>query len=141
QSRPGPGLNEHVHRPATVAGLRTAGHPRRIYRPVYVSDLGKVLEDSRPAIQAALAAARKELAALDERKRELQTLIARAQAALGEIELHVPDDEPVPLKLHEAMVHVLKAQPDGSMSAHELAREINARQLDAKPDRSPVEPD
>lgn len=103
-------------------------------------DLGKILEDSRPAIQAGLREAQQELAALEDRKRELEGLIARARAALGELELTSGDVNRTGLKLHEAMELVLSGSPSKSMTARGLAREINERGLYERRDRSSIEP-
>jgi hypothetical protein len=104
-------------------------------------DLNKILEDSRPAIEAGLKDAQRELAALDERRHELQTLIARAQAALGEIGPGGINAYREPRrKLHEAMELVLGESPTHAMSVQELAQEINERRLYEKRDGSPVEP-
>lgn len=101
-------------------------------------NLREILEHNRPAIEAGLREAQAELVALDDRKRELETLIARARASLGEIE---PRNTPKQrLKLHEAMELVLSESPNRSMSVQDLARTINERALYEKRDQSPVEP-
>jgi hypothetical protein len=105
-----------------------------------MTDLNKILEDSRPAIEAGLLDAQEELAALDDRRRHLESLIARARAALGEIDIVGPSDQVVRPKLHEAMELVLNESPNRSMRVQDLAKEINERGLYEKRDRSPVEP-
>ena len=66
-------------------------------------------------------------------------MIARAKAALGELDVAVPDHEPAPLKLHEAMQQVLE-EVGGEMRIQDLANEINDRGLYTKADHSPVPP-
>jgi len=95
------------------------------------------LEESRPALEAGLRDAERELDELDKRRLELRALIARAKAALGELDVAVPD-EPPPLKLHEAMERVLE-QFGGEMRIQELAREISDRGLYTKADGSRVD--
>jgi hypothetical protein len=105
---------------------------------IAVPNLREVLEHNRLAIEAGLREAQAELVALDDRKRELETLIARARASLGEIE---PRNTPKQrLKLHEAMELVLSESPNRSMSVQDLARTINERALYEKRDQSAVEP-
>ncbi len=103
-----------------------------------MSDLERVLEESRPALEAGLRDAERELEELDKRRLELGALIARAKAALGELDVATPDDEPPPLKLHEAMEQVLE-EVGGEMRIQDLAREINDRGLYTKADRSRVD--
>jgi hypothetical protein len=103
-----------------------------------MGDLERVLEESRPALEAGLRDAERELDELDKRRLELRTLIARAKAALGELAVAVPDDEPPPLKLHEAMERVLM-EFGGEMRIQELARQINDRGLYTKADGSRVD--
>lgn len=102
-------------------------------------DLVKVLEASRPAIEAALAEAERDLAELNERRRELELLIARGRAALGEAGQPRVDVLDERLTLHEAMELVLRENDNRWMTVHELADEINRRALYEKRDRSPVE--
>lgn len=103
-------------------------------------DLSKILEDTRPAIQAGLEQAERELAELDERRQELTLLIARARAALG-------DSPPAPaplaserLTLHQAIEVVLGERNNQWVTVHDLAAEINERRLYTKRDRSDVDP-
>ncbi len=102
--------------------------------------LVKVLEETRPAIESALAEAELELAELNERRAELEGLIARARSVLTD------DQEPTHttparrLTLHEAMELVLDEQHNRWMTVHELAEAINERRLYEKRDRSAVEP-
>jgi chorismate mutase len=103
-----------------------------------MGDLERVLEESRPALEAGLRDAERELEELDKRRLELRALIARAKAALGELDIAVPDGEPRPLKLHEAMEQVLE-EVGGEMRIQDLAKEINRRGLYTKADGSPVD--
>jgi chorismate mutase len=103
-------------------------------------DLSKILEDSRPAIQAGLAQAEQELADLDARRRELVQLIARAKAALGESPSTPPPVAGERLTLHQAIELVLSGRNNEWMTVHELASEINSRQLYTKRDQSDVDP-
>ena len=73
-----------------------------------MSDLRKVLEQNRPAIEAGLADAERELAELDARREELLGLISRARAALGDIPPTALKPAPERLTLHEAMELVLR---------------------------------
>lgn len=107
-----------------------------------MADLSDVLEASRPAIEAALAEAEQELVALNERRHELEGLIERARAALGEPATPPPapvSSEPR-LTLHEAMETVLAGRGNRWMTVHELAEEINRRGLYEKRDGTPVDP-
>ena len=102
--------------------------------------LSKILDDTRPAIEVGLAEAQRELEELDQRRRDLLALIARAQAALGETPI-----TPVPapgerLTLHKAMELVLDENANAWMSVHELADEINRRRLYEKRDHTDVDP-
>src|SRR4051794_30120893 len=79
-----------------------------------VADLRSILEQSRPALEAGIADAQRELDELHAREGELQTLIARAKAALGELDVQPAEREPPPgerLTLHEAMRLVLSEPP------------------------------
>jgi chorismate mutase len=102
-----------------------------------MSALERLLEESRPALEAGLHDAERELEELDKRRLELRALIARAKAALGELDVAVPDYEPAPLKLHEAMEQVLE-EVGGEMRIQDLVKEINDRGLYTKADHSPV---
>ena len=102
--------------------------------------LVKVLEDTRPAIESALAEAEQELVELNDRRAELEGLIARARSVLTD------DQEPTHaapaqrLTLHQAMELVLDDRHNRWMTVHELADAINQRKLYEKRDRSAVEP-
>jgi len=102
--------------------------------------LVEVLEETRPAIERALAEAEVELAELNDRRAELEVLIARARSVLADGQ---PLAQPAParrLTLHEAMERVLDEQQNRWMTVHELADAINERKLYEKRDRSAVEP-
>jgi hypothetical protein len=103
-------------------------------------NLVKVLEETRPAIESALAEAEGELAELNERRAELEALIARARSVLADDREQTPRAPGQRLTLHEAMERVLDEHPTRWMSVHELADAINQRKLYEKRDRSPVEP-
>ena len=102
-----------------------------------MSALERLLEESRPALEAGLDDAERELDELEKRRLELCALIVRAKAALGELDVAVPDREPAPLKLHEAMEQVLE-EVGGEMRIQDLVKEINDRGLYTKADHSPV---
>ncbi len=108
------------------------------------SRLIKLLEETRPAVQAALADAERELHELDQRRTELIDLINRARVALGETEPPYAADPAEPprerLTLHEAMQLVLNENDNRWMTVHELADEINSRSLYEKRDRTRVDP-
>jgi hypothetical protein len=104
-------------------------------------DLDKVLEASRPAIEAALAEAEGELAVVVARKDELERLIARARSALGEPLLGIqPGAPPRGMTLHDALKVVLAEHDNQWRTVHELADEINSRALYRKRDGSAVQP-
>lgn len=104
-----------------------------------MSELRKILESSRPAIEAGLADAERELAELGARRAELEKLIARARAALGETRSE-PAHATERLTLHEAMELVLGENDNRWMTVREIADAINERQLYEKRDRSPLDP-
>jgi hypothetical protein len=97
------------------------------------------LEGNRSAIESGLQQAERELAEVIQRKDELEALIARARAALGETELTAASHAER-RTLHEAIVQVLREHDNRWMTVRELADEINRRALYEKRDRSPVEP-
>lgn len=105
-----------------------------------MTDLSRILEESRPALEAGIASAERELAELDERRRELMATIARARAALGDGVPVAARDPAGRYTLHEAMQLLLDENGNQWMSVHQLAEEINARALYEKRDRSPVDP-
>ena len=103
-------------------------------------DLRTALEQSRPAIEAGLVEAERELAELDARREELLGLISRARAALGETAPIVATPQAERLTLHEAMELVLRDHKNEWMTVRELADAINERSLYQKRDGSPVDP-
>jgi hypothetical protein len=105
-----------------------------------MSDLRKVLEQNRPAIEAGLAEAERELAELDARREELMALISRARAALGETPPAPSKSVVERLTLHEAMELVLRENTNEWMTVRELADAINERGLYEKRDGSLVDP-
>jgi hypothetical protein len=124
-----------------------AGGPHRrplvTVSPDSTSRLNQLLDQARPALEAALAEARRELETLNERRHELEAIVARATAALAAFDA----EDPVALShpsehrtLHEAMKMVLKENSNRWMTVHELANEINDRGLYEKRDRTPVDP-
>jgi hypothetical protein len=98
-------------------------------------DLDEALREAQPAIRLALAQAERELKELAVRRTELEALIARAKAALGE--QRPPTQER--RTLHEALELILSDNGNKWMSVSELARAVNERGLYAKRDGSPVE--
>jgi peptidoglycan hydrolase CwlO-like protein len=99
-----------------------------------------VLEEKRPAIESALADAEQELAELNDRRAELEAVIARARSVLAD---DVPAAAMLPERrrtLHEAMALVLREQQNRWMTVHELADAVNRRALYEKRDRSAVDP-
>src|SRR3954471_2692372 len=104
-----------------------------------MTELEKILEDTRPALEAGLADAERELAALDDRRRELEALIARARAALGEMPPSANRQPHDRLTLHEALGLVLRENGNRWMTVYELADEINSRGLYQKRDGTPVD--
>jgi len=111
------------------------------YDELMTTDLDKALEASRPAIEAALAEAEAELAAVLARKDELERLIARARAALGEPSPAPEAGTPARgLTLHEALKVVLVEHENRWMTVTELADAINSRGLYRKRDGSRVQP-
>lgn len=105
-----------------------------------MSDLKKALEQNRPAIEAGLAEAERELAELDARREELLGLISRARAALGEAPPAASKPSVERLTLHEAMELVLQENGNEWMTVRELADAINERGLYEKRDGSVVDP-
>jgi hypothetical protein len=105
-----------------------------------MSDLRAVLEQSRPAIEAGLRDAERELADLDARRGELLGLISRARAALGELPPAAMKPPAERLTLHEAMELVLRENENEWMTVRELADAINERGLYEKRDGSVVDP-
>ncbi len=105
-----------------------------------MSDLKKVLDQNRPAIEASLADAERELAEIDARREELLGLISRARAALGETPPAIAKSTVERLTLHEAMELVLREQSNEWMTVRELADAINDRGLYEKRDGSLVDP-
>jgi hypothetical protein len=100
--------------------------------------LRQALEENREDIEAGLVETEEELAALRERERELEGLVARAKAALG-AEPEKATSEAERLTLHEAIALVLRENGSGWMTTRELADQVNHRQLYRKRDGSPVE--
>jgi chromosome segregation ATPase len=102
--------------------------------------LVKVLEDTRPAMERALEEAEQELAELNDRRAELEGLIARARLVLTDDQEQTPRASAQRLTLHEAMERVLDEHRNRWMTVHELADAINKGKLYEKRDRSAVEP-
>jgi len=87
-------------------------------------------------IEAALSDARAELAALDARREELETLIAQAEAALGGTQTQETEPQ---MTLHDALVLILRENDHKPMTARELADAVTERGLYRKRDGSRVE--
>jgi len=100
--------------------------------------LEHALERNRADIESGIAEAEREIGALRERIEELQRLIARGRAALGESSPSA--DSLGGLTLHEALEVVLMANRNHWTSVKELAREVNQRGLYRMRDGRPVEP-
>jgi hypothetical protein len=94
--------------------------------------LRSALEGSRGAIEAGIASAQTELDDLRERSRQLEDLISRARAALGESSLKQ-------LTLHDALAVVLRGNGNRLTSAKELSSEVTRRGLYSKRDGTPLE--
>ena len=132
-----------LHKRESACRIRNdpAGIRARLDNRLPVSELVKILEESRPALEAGIAEAEGELAELEQRRSELEALIARARAALGETAQPRPTSTaPDRLTLHGAMELVLDENGNRWMSVRDLADEINERALYQKRDRSLVEP-
>ena len=102
--------------------------------------LDEALEGARPAIEAALAEAEGELAVLLARQRELEALIARARAALGDGTALASTSQEGRLTLHEAIARILRENDNNWMTVTEVAMAVNERGLYKKRDGSRVEP-
>lgn len=100
--------------------------------------LADALELRRAAIEAGLVEARAELQALRTRTAEVEALIERAEAALGEPV--APTTKERRMTLHTALAHILRENDNRWMSARELSEEVNRRHLYRKRDGSPVQP-
>jgi HB1, ASXL, restriction endonuclease HTH domain len=108
-------------------------------RSLDVSEALRVaLDANRAAIEAGLDEAERELAELQERERELQALIARGRATLGE-QLDGAPASDEPRTLHEAIKLVLEEAGNRWMTVRELAEAVNRRGLYRKRDGSSVE--
>jgi hypothetical protein len=101
-----------------------------------MTELAEALEQGREIIKAALAGARAELAALDARRAELETLIADGEAALGRPRSPAAT---AAMTLHDALALVLRENDHAPMTARELAGAVNERGLYRRRDGSPVE--
>jgi hypothetical protein len=99
-------------------------------------DLDEALKQAQPAIRDALDQAERELDELMARRAELEGLITRAKAALGE--RTKPAEQQ--LTLHEALERVLSENGNRWMTMSELADAVNQRRLYTMRDGSPVEP-
>lgn len=129
--------------PVGPAGFMPAGPPANLppNDPLHrMSDLRTVLERNRPAIEAGLTEAERELAQLDARREELLGLISRAHAVLDEAPPTAMKPHAERLTLHEAIQLVLRENGNEWMTVRELADEINNRGLYEKRDGSPVDP-
>ena len=113
-------------------------HPE--FRGAALSRLDEALEASRPAIEAALTDAQAELEQINQRKNELEHLISRARAALGETPVAESPVAPGRTTLHQALQIVLSENDNQWMTVRELADEVNDRRLYQKRDGSPIEP-
>lgn len=98
-------------------------------------DLDTFFERGKGDLVAGIRSARSELQQLRRRAAELEALIARAQAALGDT-----DDIGLGLTLHAALEVILVGHENKWTSAKDLAAEINQRKLYAMKDGRPVAP-
>jgi len=101
--------------------------------------LKSALAESQRVLHAALADARSELTALDQRRAELVEMIDQAEAMTRSLE------QPAlrrakPLTLHEAMCQILAERDNRWMTVREIAEEANGRRLYRKKDGSDIEP-
>lgn len=102
-----------------------------------MSELEQALRKSRELIEAALADARQELAALDARKAELEALIVQGESALGGAPAPVVQDSGATLQ--EALQRILRENGNRPLHVRQLADEVNQRGLYRRRDTGPVE--
>lgn len=100
-------------------------------RDVASANLEELLGDLDQA-KHALRRARGELGELERRVAAFEHLVELARSDESPA-------EPAGLTLHEAMAHVLQADPHGMLRAGDLAAEINSRHLYRMRDGRPVE--
>jgi hypothetical protein len=91
-------------------------------------ELRQVLDQQDELIGPILENARRELAGLESRVRELRSLIARAEGV-----------QSAGLTLHEAMAQVLESQGGAEMSAREIAEKVDRLGLYRKRDGTAVD--
>lgn len=108
-----------------------------ITKVLIMNDLEQALQKSRELIEAALADAREELAALDARRAELEALIAQGESALGGAPAPVVQDSGA--TLHEALQRILRENGNRPLHVRQLADEVNQRGLYRRRDAGPVE--
>jgi hypothetical protein len=110
-----------------------------------MNGLADALVANRVDIERELAAAERELVAIEGREAELRVLIGRARFALGLDAIPAIAEEraniarPPRLTLHEALLEVLRPTGERGMTATELAEAVNASGLYRKRDGSPIE--
>lgn len=102
-----------------------------------MSDLAEALNASARLVDEALVRAREELAQLNERKAELEALIAQAEAMQRSRSASPPSTRA--LTLHEAIAEILREQGNRWMSPREIADAVNGRALYSKKDGTLVE--
>jgi hypothetical protein len=102
-----------------------------------MSDLAEALKSSSRIVEEALQQAREELAQLNQRKAELEVLIAQAEAMQRSRSLGTPPARS--LTLHEAIAEILREQNNIWMSPREIADAVNGRGLYTKKDGTLVE--
>lgn len=102
--------------------------------------LEQALAASRPQVEAALAEAESELLALREREAELEQLISRGRAVLGEALPTTVSPSAGRMTLHEALRTILLENGNEWTTVNDLARIINERHLYTKRDGSPIAP-
>ena len=103
------------------------------------SKLIELLEESRPALEAALADAERELEELKQRRNELEAVIARARAALGAPGTQ-PDaiQHPPPALSHGGGYAAPKARLTLHARAHREQQPLDERSGASEPDQRAV---
>lgn len=104
-------------------------------------DPTELMNQSARLVDEALARAREELAQINQRKAELEAVIAQAEAVrrVQSPRATDPQDLTRGLTLHEAIAVILREEGNRWMSVREIAEAVNTRGLYHKKDGSPVE--
>ncbi len=110
-----------------------------------MESLERALNANRAEVEQELAKAEGELDRLRAQERRLEDAIRRARLVLGlEPVIGTPDPgragpQVPPLPLHEALARILRTEGNRTMTARELADEVNRTGLYRKRDGSPVD--